>query len=141
MPCLWMKLTPSMIWSMYFITSLSVSSKSSSIIRSNSSPPEILETPRRLVPLKTKSESKTKAHTNYILTPKQAFSKTVISLYLLCSLLKAFANLQKTNYIIRKHYFSVVSRCCTGRKQTTTRFCLKAEAAGHCVQSSDNKLM
>lgn len=43
-PCLWMKLTPSMICSMYLITSLSVSSKSSSMIRSNSSPPEILQT-------------------------------------------------------------------------------------------------
>lgn len=43
-PCLWMKLTPSMICSMYLITSLSVNSKSSSMIRSKSSPPEILHT-------------------------------------------------------------------------------------------------
>lgn len=46
MPCLWMKLTPSMICSMYLMTSLSVSSKSSSMIRSNSSPPEILQPQR-----------------------------------------------------------------------------------------------
>lgn len=43
MPCLWMKLTPATICSMYLITSLSDSSKSSSMIRSKSSPPEILQ--------------------------------------------------------------------------------------------------
>ncbi len=43
MPCLWINWTPSMICSMYLITSRSVSSKSSSTIRSNNSPPEILQ--------------------------------------------------------------------------------------------------
>lgn len=46
MPCLWMKWTPSIICSMYLMTSRSDSSKSSSTIRSNSSPPEILQPTR-----------------------------------------------------------------------------------------------
>ncbi|KAL0600294.1 Protein GVQW1 [Plecturocebus cupreus] len=43
MPCLWMYSTPSEICRMYLMHSRSVSSKSSSMMRSNSSPPDTLQ--------------------------------------------------------------------------------------------------
>lgn len=43
MPCLWMNCTPSDICLMYWMHSRSVSSKSSSMMRSNSSPPDTLQ--------------------------------------------------------------------------------------------------
>lgn len=50
MPCLWINWTPSIICSIYLMTSRSDSSKSSSTIRSNSSPPEILQPTRTREP-------------------------------------------------------------------------------------------